>query len=63
MFFSNQIYLASSCMFIGICFLKLGKFPSMVLWKIFSGPLNCESSPPAIPIILGFGLFIVSQIS
>ena len=35
----------------------------MILLKIFSGPLTLDSSPFFISIILGFGLFTVSQIS
>jgi hypothetical protein len=44
-------------MFIGISFFRLGKFPSVILLKVFSGPLNWESSTP---MILRFGLFVVS---
>ena len=36
---------------------------SVILLKVFSGPLNWELSPSSSPIILRFGLFIVSQIS
>jgi hypothetical protein len=32
----------------------------MILLRIFSGSLSCESF--SVPIILSFGLFIVSQI-
>jgi hypothetical protein len=50
-------------MFIAICFFLLGKCSSVIVLKMFSGPSNCESSPPSMPVILKFGLFIVFQIS
>jgi hypothetical protein len=50
-------------MFMGISFFRLGKFSSIILLKIFTGPVNWESSISSIPIILRFGLFIVSWIS
>jgi hypothetical protein len=49
--------------FMGIFFFRLGKFSSIILLKIFTGPLSYESSPSFIPIILTFGLLIVSSIS
>jgi hypothetical protein len=52
-----------SCTFIGISFFRLGKFSFIISLKIFSGPLDWDSSPSSTPIILGFGLFIMSQIS
>jgi hypothetical protein len=36
-------------MFIGIYFFRLGKFFSISLLKIFTGPLNWESSIFSIP--------------
>ena len=45
-----------------ITFFRLGRFSSMILLKIFPGHLCCESSFFSSPIILRFGLFIVSWI-
>jgi hypothetical protein len=45
-----------------LCF-RLGKLSSMIMLKIFPGPLSWESSLSSIPIILRFGLLIVSWIS
>jgi hypothetical protein len=50
-----------SSMIMGISFFRLGKFSSIILLKIFTGPW--ESSLCSIPIILRFGLLIVSWIS
>ena len=50
-------------MFMGISFFRLGKFSSIILLKIFTGLLVWESSLSSIPIILRFGLHIVSWIS
>jgi hypothetical protein len=50
-------------MFMGISFFRLGKFSSIILLKIFTGPLSWESSLSSIPSILWFGLLIVSWIS
>jgi len=50
-------------MFMGISFFRLGKFSSMILLKIFTGPLSWESSLSSIPIILRFDLPIESWIS
>jgi hypothetical protein len=50
-------------MFMSISFFKLGKFSSIILLKIFTGPLSWEASLSSIPIILWFGLLIVSWIS
>jgi len=47
----------------GISFFRLGKFFSMILLKIFTGPLSWESSLSSIPIILRFDLLIESWIS
>jgi hypothetical protein len=47
----------------GISFFRLGKFSSIILLKIFTGPLNWESTISFIPIILRFGLLIMSWIS
>ena len=41
----------------------LGKFSSIILLKIFTDPLSWKSSFLSIPIILGFGLLVVSWIS
>ena len=53
---------------VGLSFLyghlfRLGKFSSVILLKIFTGPLSWESSVSSILIILRFGLLIVSWIS
>ena len=50
-------------MFMGISFLGLGKFSSILLLKIFTGPLSWESSLNSISIIFRFGLLTVSWIS
>jgi len=47
----------------GSSFFRLGKFSSMILLKIFIGPLSWESSLSSIPIILRFDLLIESWIS
>jgi hypothetical protein len=63
-FWSNPFgVLWASCMFMGISFFRLGKFSSISLLKIFTRPLSWESSLSSIPIILRFGLLIVSWIS
>ena len=50
-------------MFMGISFFRLGKFSSIILLKIFTGPLSWKSSLSSIHIILRFGLLIVSWTS
>jgi hypothetical protein len=40
-------------MFMEISFFRLGKFSSIILLKIFTGPLSCDSSLFSIPITLG----------
>jgi hypothetical protein len=50
-------------MFMGISFFRIGKFSSIILLTILTGPLSWESSLSSIPIILRFGLLIVSWIS
>jgi hypothetical protein len=50
-------------MFIGTSFFRLGTFSSIILLKIFTGPLCWELSLSSIPIILRFGLLIVSWIA
>jgi hypothetical protein len=40
-------------MFMGISFFRLGKFSSIILLKIFTGPLSWESLLSSIPITLG----------
>jgi hypothetical protein len=50
-------------MFMGISFFRFGKFSSIILLKIFTGLLSWKSSLSSIPIILRFGLLIVSWIS
>jgi hypothetical protein len=50
-------------MVMGIFFFKIGKFSSIILLKIFTGPLIWGSSLSFIPIILKFGLLTVSWIS
>ena len=50
-------------MFMGISFFRLGKFSSIILLKIFTGPLSWKSLLSSIPIILRFGLLLVSWIS
>jgi hypothetical protein len=43
---------------IGFSLFRLGKFSSMILLKIFSGPLIWISSSSSIPTILRFSLFL-----
>jgi hypothetical protein len=50
-------------MFMGISFFRLETFSSRIQLRIFAGPLSWESSFSSIPIILRFGLIIVSWIS
>ena len=50
-------------MFLGISSFRLWKFSSIILLKMFAGLLSWESSFSSIPIILRFGLLIVSWIS
>jgi hypothetical protein len=50
-------------MFMDISYFRLGKFSSISLLKIFTGPLSLESSLVSICIILRFHLLIVSWIS
>ena len=50
-------------MFMGMSFFRLGKISSIILLKIFTGPLIWESSLASIPIILRFCLLIVSWVS
>jgi len=50
-------------MFMGISFFRLGKFSSIILLKIFTGPLIWESLLSSICIILSFDLLILSSIS
>jgi len=52
----------TSCMFISISFFRLGKFSSIILLNIFTGPLIWVFLPFSIPIILRFDLLIVSWI-
>jgi hypothetical protein len=47
----------------GISYFRLGKLSSKILLKMFAGPLSWWSPLSSIPIILRFGLFIVSWIS
>jgi hypothetical protein len=64
LFWSNLFgVLWASCMFMGISFFRVGKFSSIILLKIFTGHLSWKSSFSSIPIILMFGLLIVSWIS
>jgi hypothetical protein len=39
---------------------RLGKFSSIILLKIFTGPLSWDSLSFSIPIILRFGFLILS---
>jgi hypothetical protein len=50
-------------MIMGISFFRLGKFSSIILLKIFTGPLHWKSSISSIPVILRFVLLILSWIS
>jgi hypothetical protein len=50
-------------MFMGISFFRFGKFSSIILLKIFTGPLSWKSSVLSIPIILRFHLLFLSWIS
>jgi hypothetical protein len=47
----------------GISFFRSGKFSSIILLKIFTGPLISESLLSSIPTILRFDLLIVFWIS
>ena len=50
-------------MFMSIFFFRLGEFSSIILLKVFASPLSGESSLSSLPIIIRFGLLIVSWIS
>ena len=50
-------------MFMGVSLFRLGKFSSIILLKIFNGTLWWESLLFSIPVILRFGLHILSWIS
>ena len=50
-------------MFMDISFFRLGKFSSIILLKIFTGPFSWESSLSSIPTNLRFGLLTLSWIS
>jgi hypothetical protein len=50
-------------MFLVISFFRLGKFFSIILLKIFTGPLSWESLLSSIPIILRFLVLILFWIS
>ena len=50
-------------MFMGTSFFRLKKFSSIILLKIFTGPLSWGSSLSSMPIFLKFSLLIVSWIS
>ena len=60
--FSGSIYSEFCGLLVYISFFKLGKFSSIILLKIFTGPLSWKSSFLSILIILRFGLLIVSWI-
>ena len=45
-------------MSMGISFFRLGKFSPIIFLKIFTGPLNWESSLSSIPIILCRAQFV-----
>jgi hypothetical protein len=51
----------SFCIFIDLCFFKLGTFSYMILLKIFSRLQCWDSSHSSIPIILRLGLFMASH--
>ena len=57
------IFLQISCTCMAFSFFRFGKFSSMILLKIFSGPLSWESLFSSILITLRFGIFIMSWIS
>ena len=46
----------------GIPFFGLGKFSSIIMLKMFTGPLSWESLLSSIPIVLKFCLLIMSWI-
>jgi hypothetical protein len=46
-------------MFVGISFFRFEKFSSIILLKIFAGPLSWESSFSSTPIICRFGLLSI----
>ena len=62
-YFSGPVYLEFYRLLLCWCFFRLGKFSSIILLKIFTGPLSWKSSFSSIPIILRCGLLIVSWIS
>ena len=59
-FWSNLIgALQASCMFIGISFFKLGKFSSIILLKMFSGPWSWDSSSFQLFFLISFFFFFL----
>ena len=48
-------------MFMGISFFKFGKFSSIILLKMFTGPLSWKSSLSSIPIILRLGFSLCPE--
>jgi hypothetical protein len=55
--------LCASCNFMGITFLNLDIFSSILLLKIWSMPLNLDSSPSSMPVIQMFDHFVAALIS
>jgi hypothetical protein len=57
-----MFYRLSVCSWV-FFFFKYGKFSSIILLKMFTGPLSWESPSYSMPIIVRVGLLIVSWIS
>jgi hypothetical protein len=49
-------------MFMGISFFRLGKFTSIIMLNVFTGPLSRKSSISSIQIIFRFGLYLITLI-
>jgi hypothetical protein len=63
-FLVQSIWISVSFLYVhGISFFRLGKFSSIILLMIFTGPLSWESMLSSVPIILRFHLLIVYLIS
>jgi hypothetical protein len=53
--------LDSSCTWMGISFLRPGKFSDIILLDILPIPLTCTSCPSSVPMIHRFGLLMELQ--
>jgi hypothetical protein len=62
-FLVSSVWFSVDFLYVYGHFFRLGKFSSVILLKMFTGPLSWESSLTSIPIIFRLGVFIVCWIS